>query len=60
MKIILFFFDFKNIFKKKTLFNKKKFQIDFKSETKYSPKFPEETEFPQSPRNDKLIKETIN
>ena len=32
--------DFKKISKKKS-FNKKKFQIDFKSGTKYSPKFPE-------------------
>jgi hypothetical protein len=39
----------------KNLFNKKKFQIDFKSETKYSPKYPKpETRgigfsFPDSP-----------
>ena len=39
MKIILFFW-FKNKIQN-NIFNKKKLQIDFKSETKFSPKFPE-------------------
>ena len=47
---------------KQILFNKKKFQINFKSETKYSPKIPGTPTrnpanwflFPRSPRNDKL------
>ena len=47
---------------KQILFNKKKFQINFKSETKYSPKLPRTPTrnpgnrflFPRSPRNDKL------
>ena len=47
---------------KQILFNKKKFQINFKSETKYSPKLPRTPTrnpgnrilFPRSPSNDKL------